>query len=237
MAEQRGEHVRVSSRALNPLTHHDDPSRTFCDATQARATTATQLFRDREMLAALRKIVMPGYMQRRIRKGLEIWSAGCSSGEEAYSLAIVALHELQLLKEPERLTVFGTDISAEQLSKAKSGTYLERSSSGTLAHYQPLLQRFATTEHGIVRMGAKVRGHVKFGRFDLRCRPRTHTFDYIVCNHVFQYYDDNAQANFVRNFLAVLNPGGLLFIEGLTARAQQLCSLNKLPGARCLFQP
>jgi chemotaxis methyl-accepting protein methylase len=230
--------VRVSSRAMNPLTHHDDPSATFCDSTQAKATTATQLFRSAEMLQALRDIVIPAYMQRRIRKGLDVWSAGCSSGEEVYSLAIVALHELEKLKEiPARVTVFGTDISDDQLRKAKAGQYLVNSSSGTLPAYKNILQKYAAIEGEFIQMNSLLREHVKFGKFDLRCRPRQHTFDFIVCNHVFQYYDDNAQINFVRNFIGVLNPGGLFFIEGLTARAQADAGLRKLPNTRSLFLP
>ena len=168
---------------------------------------------------------------------LRIWSAGCSSGEEAYSLAMVGLNELFRRQEPLRLTVYATDISADQLAKGKAGVYLEQSSSGTLPAYRSLLLKYATIEGGVVRMNPELRQHVKFGRFDLRRQPRLHTFDYIVCNHVFQYYDDLAQVNFVRNFCAVLNPGGLLFIEGLTARAQAQSGLQRLDGARNLYQP
>lgn len=237
MTAGKHDSVRVSSRAMNPLTHHDDPSATFCDATQAKATTATQLFRSSEMLHALRDRVIPAYMERRIRKGLEIWSAGCSSGEEAYSLAVIGLHVLERLKEPARLTVFGTDISEDQLRKAKAGQYLVNSSSGTLPAFRSILAKYADIGADIIQMNPQLRQHVKFGKFDLRCRPKQHTFDYIVCNHVFQYYDDNAQINFVRNFLAVLNPGGLLFIEGLTARAQAGAGLIKVPEARYLYLP
>ena len=237
MATNKHDSVRVSSRAMNPLTHHDDPSATFCDATQAKATTATQLFRSAEMLQALRERVIPTYMERRIRKGLDLWSAGCSSGEEPYSLAVVGLSELEKLKEPARLTIFATDISDDQLRKGKAGQYLVNSSSGTLPSYRNILAKYATIGTDIIQMGPQLRQHVKFGKFDLRCRPKSHTFDYIVCNHVFQYYDDNAQINFVRNFLAVLNPGGLLFIEGLTARAQAEAGLQKVPNTRSLFLP
>lgn len=238
MAMGKGyESVRVSSRAMNPLSHHDDPNNTFCDQTQAKATTATQLFRSSEMLHALCDRVIPAYMERRIRKGVEIWSAGCSSGEEVYSLAVVGLNELEKRNEPARYTVFGTDISTDQLRKAKAGQYLTRSSSGTLSAYRKVLQKYALIEEDVIQMGPEVREHVKFGKFDLRCRPRQHTFDYIVCNHVFQYYDDNAQINFVRNFLAVLNPGGLLFLEGLTPRAQVGAGLRKIPEGRWLYLP
>ncbi len=229
---------RVSSRALNPLSHHDDPSKTFCDKTQAKATTATQLFRDHEMLTILQKKIVPVYMERRIRKGLDVWSAGCSSGEEAYSLAILGLEELAKHKEPARLTVFATDISEEQLSKGKRGQYLySTAGAGNVNRYMTQLKKYATVEGNVIQMQAKVRSHIKFGKFDLRCKPRKHTFDYIVCNHVFQYYDDDAQTHFARNFIQVLNPGGLIFIEGLTSRAQMNAGLVKEPGFRNVYRP
>lgn len=234
----RQEPNKVSSRALNPLSHHDDPSKTFCDLSQAKATTATQLFREPEMLTTLQKTVIPDYMGKRIRKGLDIWSAGCSSGEEPYSLAMLGLDALEKMKEPLRLTVFATDISTDQLRKAKAGQYLYNPTSGkNIERYMPILQKYAHIEQNTIQMQPKVRSHVKFGKFDLRARPKKHTFDYIVCNHVFQYYDHDAQAHFVHNFLSVLNEGGIMFIEGLTSQAQRKTGLIREPGCRYIFRP
>lgn len=227
--------IKVTSRAMNPLSADDDPSETFCDQSQARATTATQLFRCNEMLAAFKEIVIPKYFENRIRRGLDVWSAGCSSGEEAYSLAVVGNIELQKRKELSKCTVYGTDISVEQLKKAKRGRYLLASSSATIAPHIKDLNKFACIQDGVIQMLPVIRERVKFGKFDLRRRPRKHVFDFIVCNHVFQYYDTSSQLNFVNNFLAVLKPGGVVFIEGLTAEAERKSQLVAVDGYQKLF--
>ncbi len=229
--------IRVSSRALNPLSKYDDPSKTFCCNTQAKATTATKLFRDDEMLNALKRIVIPQYFDTKIRRGLDVWSAGCSSGEEVYSLASIALYMFKRATESSKVTIFGTDISTDQLSKGKRGRYLQGSSEMTLSKYKNVLLPYAKISDGVIQMGAEIRSHVKFGKFDLRRRPRNHTFNYITCNHVFQYYDDSLQIEFVRNFLSVLKPSGILFIEGLTAEALKKSEIEQIRGYRNLFKP
>ena len=227
--------LNVSSRALNPLTKKDNPLETFCDKSQAKATTATKFFRDDEMLKALKGLVIPRYLQKNIKHGLDVWSAGCSSGEEVYSLACIGLYMFKYHKERSNFTVYGTDISAEQLSKGKVGRYLKNSSSTTLDKYRQVLLPFATVSGEVIQMGREIRSAVKFGKFDLRKCPRKHTFDYISCNHVFQYYDDESQVNFAHNFISVLKPGGLIFIKGLTAYALSKIPLNAVAGYKNLY--
>ncbi len=228
--------IRVSSRALNPLSKDDDPKNTFCVQSQAKATTATKLFRDDEMLNALKRIVVPNYMQKSFKRGLDIWSAGCSSGEEVYSLACLGLYILKHSSVPDKLTVFGTDISSDQLQKAKRGRYLRGSSATTLRKYNNVLLPFAAVDGGIVQMGEEIRSHVKFGVFDLRRRPKKHVFDYITCNHVLQYYDEDAQVDFVNNFLSVLKPNGVLFIEGLMNGAYDRSPITRVYGYKHVYQ-
>ena len=228
--------VRVSSRALNPLSRDDDPSTTFCCKTQAKATTATKLFRDDEMLNGLKRVVLPKYLEKRIKRGLDIWSAGCSSGEEAYSLACLGLYILRRTSDYPKLTVFGTDISTDQLRKCKVGRYLYGSSASTVKKYKNILLPFASVDNGVIQMSDVIRSHVKFGKFDLRKRPKKHVFDYITCNHVFQYYDDDAQADFVGNFLSVLKPGGVLFIEGLSSGAYKKSNIKQIYGYKNLYE-
>ena len=226
---------RVSSRALNPLSKDDDPKSTFCNRSQAKATTATKLFRDDEMLKVLKRLVIPRYLQKRIKPGLDIWSAGCSSGEEVYSLACLGLYTLKHAGASSRFTVFGTDISDEQLRKGKIGRYLQGSSASTLRKYNNILLPFAKVSDGVIQMGAEIRSHVKFGKFDLRRCPRKHVFDYITCNHVLQYYDDDSQEQFIRNFISVLKQGGVLFAEGMSTESYERSPLKQVYGYKNVY--
>ncbi len=227
----------VSSRALNPLSMQDDPSDTFCCKTQAKATTASKFFRNEEMLSGLKAIIIPKYLQKKSFGGLDVWSAGCSSGEEVYSLACIGLYALKLSQVKPKLTIYGTDISKDQLRKSKAGRYLKNSSASTLKKYNHILLKYATIENEVIQMGSEVKAHVKFGKFDLRARPKKHTFNYITCNHVFQYYDADAQVEFIDNFLSVLKAGGIMFIEGLSVEAYKRSQIKQVYGYKNLFEP
>lgn len=224
----------VSSRAMNPLGHDEDVKAIFCDHEQARATTATRLFRDEEMLHALETLLLKPHIRQGKTGDLHIWSAGCSSGEEPYSLAMVGAALFAKAGMPPRLRVFGTDISHEQIRRAHNAVY---SIPQRHNRYTPLVERYTVREGGRLRIADPIRRLVKCGIFDLRTPPRRHTFHFIVCNHVLQYYDQPAQLRILRNFFRVLRPGGYLFLEGLTASTIQPSGLIPVPGFRQIFQP
>lgn len=247
----------ISFRVLNPLGPAEDPKKTFCDPHQARATTATSLFRDEEMLNAVHHIIEIRLVEERkateqhptsfftlatSRKGkkdfpgLSIWSAGCSSGEEAYSIAIVALETFRHFRRPPIFRVFGTDIHPERIQEARAGQYLLSPAHPVRQRYRRLLESYATIEKFNVTMGDEIRRHVAFGLFDLRQRPRSHTFDLIVCNHVLQYYDREGQRQIVEHFLSVLRPRGILFLEGLMSDLGSVLSLERLPQTRHTYR-
>jgi chemotaxis methyl-accepting protein methylase len=221
--------VRISCRVTNPLSVQDDLSKVFLDSNQAKATTATRLFRNEDLFEGLRKLVMPDVMSR--RKSMTVWSTGCSSGEEVYSLAMVALAEFAKAKRPmSAFRIFGTDISQDRINEGRSGHYGRPSANAFEPAYWTLLKRYAQVEGPSVVMGDELRSVAKFGLFDMRQKPKKHTFDFIVCNHVLQYYDNPGQLHILQNLMAVLNPGGYLYLEGITDAAVSGARIRKVQG-------
>ena len=229
----------ISCRATNPLSIHDDVSKVFIDERQAKATTATRLFRNEELFSALRDKAMPSYFRQSAlsRRPFVIWSSGCSSGEEVYSLAMVALGEFAGKGTAPNLDAFGTDINRERLALARAGCYGMPSRQAIGEAYWALLLRHARLEGASVRMGDDLRARCRFGVFDMRQRPKKHTFDFIVCNHVLQYYDPPGQLHILRNLQEVLKPGGHLYLEGITDGARSAMKLQKIEGQPNLFVP
>lgn len=227
--------LRISCRATNPLSLNDDLSKVFLDRNQARATTATRLFRNEDLFAAIRKIVIPAYLKVP-RTKFSMWSSGCSSGEEVYSMAMVALGAFATAKRQVPVEAFGTDINRERIAEAVQGVYLRPGANAFSQAYWRLLERYAEVGERDVYMGETLRTACKFRLFDMRQRPKKHTFFFIVCNHVLQYYDNEGQKHIIENLKSVLNPGGLMYLEGLTDHSLDGSRLSKVEGTQNLFK-
>lgn len=219
------------------LGGQDDPRNVFCQVESEKATTATELFRNKELFAALREVAIPALFSRSRCTSFMVWSAGCSSGEEVYSLAMTARDAIDKYTKTCSLTVFGTDIHDQKLHVARRGVYLLPESKPAAINNATLLSRFTQRKGAKVRIKPELAKYTKFGVFDLRKAPRKHTFHFIVCNHVLQYYKADVQQQIVRNLCSVVRPGGYLYLEGTTQDLLEKTALVAVPGARNLYQP
>ena len=225
----------ISCRATNPLSLQDDLGKVFLDERQAKATTATRLFRNDELFSAIAKTSLPAFFKNNRSGSYGMWSTGCSSGEEVYSMAMIALAEFEKAKRPPLMEAFGTDINQTRISEARGGVYNRPAKDAMSQDYWRLLMKHAQLSDHTVQMGDTLRSLCKFTLFDMRNRPKKHTFHFIVCNHVLQYYDAPGQRHIIGNLKAVLKPGGHLYLEGITAHGLDGCGLKKLPGATNLY--
>lgn len=220
-----------STRTLRPLGADEDPLHLFTAETSRKATTATRLFRNEELFRA----VAEAAGSASARKGLTIWCAGCSSGEEAYSLAVAA-HAAFEAAGGGRLLIYGTDINTELLARARAGVYASRWQD-LHARWKQRLSRYADLHDDGLVFHDWLKRLMKFGIFDVRQRPKRHTFDFISCNHVLQYYDADGQRQIAENLLSVLRPGGHIYLEGVTPVMVDKLNLQRLPGWRNLYRP
>ncbi|MDQ2084910.1 protein-glutamate O-methyltransferase CheR [Herbivorax sp. ANBcel31] len=155
---------------------------------------------------------------KRIRRNNEIrvWSAGCSTGEEAYTLSIVLLeHFLQGLN----IKILGTDINSNVLKQAIEGVYSSTIKNNIDKYY--LLKYFKKCERGW-KASETIRRLVTFRLFNLMDDfPFKKSFDLIFCRNVMIYFDSKVQQRLIDKFYDVLVPGGILFIghsESLTGK-------------------
>lgn len=182
----------------------------------ALTTNKTSFFREPRHFDLLREQVLPAL--QRPHKPLRIWSAGCSSGEEPYTLAIVLLAELGF---PTNAKILATDISARMLSRARQGVYQDEALQDVPLELRQLFFR-PTQPHGY-SVTEPVRAIVRFAQLNLMAAwPMRGRFDLICCRNVMIYFDKPTQQRIVQRFWNALAPGGWLF----TGHSESFAGLN-----------
>jgi len=174
--------------------------------------TISRFYRDRGVFAFLEQTVLPELAQRAARQGavLEAWSAGCASGEEAYTLALI----WQLAIGPEFpglvLHVLATDVDETMLRRARTAEFPESS----LRELPPAWWDAAFAQQdGVYRLRGEVRQPVEVRRHDLRQAPPAGPFDLVLCRNVaFTYFDLDLQREVAARFAACVRPGGALVV-------------------------
>jgi chemotaxis protein methyltransferase CheR len=173
----------------------------------------TSFFRFPAQFEALRGQVLPQLAASRSgdNRTVRIWSAGCSTGEEPYSIAITFL-ESGLEGSGWRCEVMGTDVSTKALGVAKAALYPERAVSGLPPD---IVRRYFTKEDDGYRVASSVRSLVEFGYHNLIKEPYPlalmGNWDVIFCRNVTIYFKLESTKRVVNNFFSSLNPGGYLF--------------------------
>ena len=178
-------------------------------------TNETSFCRDMRQLAAFQDHVLRDALAEQRKKGqleLNIWSAGCSSGEEPYTLAILLMETLGLELPKWKVSITAVDLSGEMISRAKEGVYKEYAFKTTPEAIR--LKYFKEVEGGW-RISPAVRNMVSFARMNLNDSlslkrvPRSHI---VFCRNVIIYFDDVMKKKVVGSFYDNLLPGGCLMI-------------------------
>jgi len=172
-------------------------------------TNKTSFFREPQHFDYLSQKILPRLMHPRIR----FWSAGCSSGEEPFSIAILLKEEISDIDRRDA-QILATDISTRMLEKAREAVYEQEK----LRNISPqLLQKhFACIRSKSPRtyqVKDNVRAMVRLARLNLMAAwPMKGTFDVIFCRNVMIYFDKPTRQELVRRFWELLKPGGYLFV-------------------------
>ncbi|CAN5481212.1 N/A [soil metagenome] len=173
-------------------------------------TRESSWFRQGEHFTVLHDFVLPAvYSSKAFEQDavVRILSAGCSQGQEAYSLAIM-VEEFKEHSEGVRAVIEGCDIDAETVNFAREGVYSEPELRGLTpahraAHFERVGSRWRVAPH--------IRNAVRFFRHNLLEPLQTQPYDIIFCRNVTIYFDRETTKRVVRNLAEVLNPGGHLF--------------------------
>jgi chemotaxis protein methyltransferase CheR len=185
------------------------------EACELLTTHETYFFREDYQLRAFKNEVLPMIADRsRARRRLHVWSAGCSTGEEAYTIAMLVLEAG--LFEGWEVRVYGSDLSKKCIAAARRGVYGPASFRTTTTEakekwFVPAEGR----EEGWLSVAPQVRALCHFGQMNLLDEERTHLVgrcDVIFCRNVVIYFDAPARRNVIDMFYERLVPGGVLLL-------------------------
>ncbi len=184
-------------------------------------TNETYFFREPAQLAAFVEEIIPDVLSQKPVKKVRIWSAGCSSGEEPYSLAML-LQEAGWF-DKAAFEIFASDINQQVLQKARRGQYRDSAFRSTEASLRE--KYFVREADGSWKVKDEVRNRVSFGRLNLYDEARVSLLghlDIIFCRNVIIYFDDASKRVVVTNFYNRLIDGGYL----LLGHSESLISLS-----------
>jgi two-component system CheB/CheR fusion protein len=195
----------------------------------------TNFFRDPQAFESIVEHVIHhlAVESRSAGKTVRIWVPGCSTGEEAYSLAILIREYLDDTHQNFQVQIFATDIDAQAIEKARSGIYPD----SIAADVSPeRLARFFTQENNSYRIGKSVRDLVVFAKQDVLKDPPFSKLDLISCRNLLIYLDGGAQRKLLPLFHYVLNQDGYLFLGNSETIGEFLDLFNVVDKKWKIFQ-
>ncbi len=187
----------------------DHPEGEVIAMIEAMTTNKTSFFREPQHFAYLRQQIVPGLRNRKIR----VWSAGCSSGEEPYSTAILLQETIQDHDQWD-IEILATDLSSSMIAHARKGVYgptqLQDVPPLLISKYFTCIETRPVRRYQVVEL---LRRRVHFARLNLMGEwPMKGPFDVIFCRNVMIYFDKVVQGQLVDRFWNFLKPGGHLFV-------------------------
>ena len=172
----------------------------------------TNFFRDPEAFKVLEEEVIPKlFAGKPASTGIRVWSTGCSTGEEAYSIAILLAERQEAMKQSFKLQVFATDIDGLGIATARAGLYPASIATDVSAER---LARFFTAEPdgSAYRIHKGIRDMLVFSEQDLIKDPPFSKLDLISCRNLLIYMGGDLQRKLIPIFHYALNPDGILFL-------------------------
>lgn len=185
---------------IDILTSNHEVYRKFLDHI---TINVSEFFRNANHWEIMEKQVIPALSKD--NKKLKIWSAGCSTGEEAYSLAMMCNEKHIDLADH----ILATDIDKEVLEKASLGIYSAKAVQSLPPIY---LEKYFLPEGNFYRVKDNLKKIVRFQQQDLLKDNFGRTFDLILCRNVVIYFTEESKQRLYRKFCDALRPGGVLFI-------------------------
>ena len=217
-----------SFRDYCALVGSEEGARERAQMIAALTTNVTRFFREPHHFEHLRrKLVEPAAADIRAGRRLRIWSAGCSSGQEPYSIALTLLQVIPDARAYD-LRVLATDINPIVLDIARRATY----PADEVTSVPPELRRswMENVPGGALRLDEAPRGLVSFRPLNLiGAWPMKGPFDAVFCRNVVIYFDEKTQIRLLNRFAALLRPGGVLYLghsERMVGPAEALFRLD-----------
>ncbi|RYF87935.1 MAG: hypothetical protein EOO03_09545 [Chitinophagaceae bacterium] len=171
----------------------------------------TKFFRDEAAFNLLRTQVIPNIFQKNknLDQPIKVWSMACSSGEEAYSLAILFQEYIEKHNSPAQVKIFATDVDTDALNTASKGLY----PTSIAKDIEPaLLQKYFIEEDGAYRISPGIRKMVVFANHNILKDPPFSKLDLISCRNMLIYLDGYLQSKILSKFYFAMGVGSYLFL-------------------------
>jgi len=170
----------------------------------------TSFFRDPDVFAAMERRVIPDLLrERKPDQALRIWVAGCSTGEETYSLAMIFREQIMAAQADIKLQIFASDVDPDAVAMARDGLYPD---SITATVSPARLARFFAREESGYRISAELRACVVFAVQDVLADPPFSRLDLVSCRNLLIYLLPEAQVRVISLFHFALREGGILLL-------------------------
>ena len=170
----------------------------------------TSFFRDPEAYQVLEQKVLPKLLQgRKADDPLRCWVVGCSTGEEAYSLAVIVSEAMAKLKKYLTVQIFATDIDEAAIKSARKGIYPDSNATDLS---KERLGQFFTKDDGVFSVKKQIRDMVVFSSQSIIKDPPFSRLDLVSCRNLMIYLDQPLQKKIIPLFHYTLNPQGVLFL-------------------------
>lgn len=172
----------------------------------------TKFFRDYQAFEVLEEKLLPELFRNKSKnEPFRVWVAGCSTGEEAYSIAILIREYIEKseVKHPIKIQLYATDLDSNAIDRARKGLYY----SNMAADISPeRLQRWFTNQGNMYQISQQIREMVVFAEHNLVNDPAFTKLDLLCCRNVFIYFRQELQKKLLPVFHFSLNPSGVLFL-------------------------
>jgi two-component system, chemotaxis family, CheB/CheR fusion protein len=170
----------------------------------------TEFFRDAPSWDHLRTEVIPKILEQKApHNPIRVWSAGCSSGEEAYSVTMCLGEALGKQGLLDRVKVYATDVDEEALATARLGRFSEKAVETVP---RPLLDKYFVRDDGYYEFDRDIQHVVIFGRHDLLQDPPISRVDLLLCRNTLMYFNNESQRRVLTRLHFAVNDSGFLFL-------------------------
>ncbi len=207
----------------------------IADTVEAMTTNESLFFRDAKPFEQFRKLVLPRLLETRtVKRSLRIWSAACSSGQEAYSLAMLLMEEGPNLAG-WNIEIVGTDLSTQMVERARAGVYSQFEVQRGLP--VQMLVKYFRQDGDKWQIDQRLRAMVKYREFNLLSDlSPLGTFDVIFCRNVLIYFDQATKARVLEQTARRLPPDGVLFLGGAETVLGVTDRFEPVPGERGIYR-
>ena len=204
---------RMQLRNVEDVTEYMEILRNEADEARALADdlliTVTNFFRDAEVFQLLEREVVPKLFDGKEVDEIRVWSVGCATGEEAYSLAMLLIEEAARRETTPKVRIFASDLHESSLARARDGFYPGDIATDVTGER---LRRFFDQENGGYRIRKEVRELVVFAPHNLLADPPFSRLDLITCRNLLIYLQRDVQRDVIELFHYALRPSGLLVL-------------------------